>query len=337
MPAAQPGAAAVDPPHAGLRRFFAGAVSGAVAKTVVAPFDRVKILMQVSRMYGPAHGIYSGGVGATFRAVRAREGVAGFWRGNSATLARIAPYSAIQYSAFEAYNRALATHVFAEDKSPAKRFVAGGMAGCSAVMGSYPIDLARTRLAVKTGRRVAGAPGWGVIGALGQIWKEGGVRALYTGAYPTVVGVVPYSGISFMTFGVLKNFCSDRGIGDGSPYIVTMACGSLAGLNAQLITYPLDMVRRRSQALHAPEKMSRNERLFHRSSMAPGRGRIMGKFSIYRSVVFILRKEGIVGLYQGVSMNFFKTAPAMAISFSLYDVIRQHLNVPSSKFSATGG
>jgi Mitochondrial carrier protein len=75
----------VDPVvrFAGLRRLAAGAISGAIAKTAVAPFDRTKILMQVSQMYGTQQ--YSGGIISTMTTIQRTEGIRGFFRGNSAT------------------------------------------------------------------------------------------------------------------------------------------------------------------------------------------------------------------------------------------------------------
>lgn len=60
-------------------------------------------------------------------------------------------------------------------------------------------------------------------------------------------------------------------------------------------------------------------------------------FSIASAIMFIVRNEGLKGLYRGVSLNFLKTAPAMSISFTCYDKIRTALGVPPGKFSATRG
>lgn len=204
------------------------------------------------------------------------------------------PYSALQYSAFEFYNRNLAVHVFGDpdSKSPLKRLIAGSLAGITSVSFTYPVDLARTRLAVETGLITNKMkPTRGLAGTLARIYAIGGVRGLYMGAYPTVVGVVPYSGISFLTFGVLKKVAADRGVGEAWPVVVNMAAGGMAGLAAQCATYPLDMVRRRLQALHSPAKMTRSEREFLRASKA-GASKRWIRFSIRQSIVYIVRKEG---------------------------------------------
>lgn len=60
-------------------------------------------------------------------------------------------------------------------------------------------------------------------------------------------------------------------------------------------------------------------------------------FSILNAISFVVRTEGMRGLYRGVSLNFLKTAPAMSISFTCYDKIRTAFGVPPGKFSATRG
>lgn len=251
------------------------------------------------------------------------------------------PYSALQYSAFEFYNRNLALYVFRDpdSKSPTKRLLAGSLSGLTSATLTYPIDLARTRLAVETGLITNKlTPKRGLLATLLHIYATGGLPGMYMGAYPTLVGVVPYSGISFLTFGVLKGFCTDYDVGSAWPVVVNMAAGGAAGLTAQTITYPLDMVRRRLQALHSPAKMTRSERQFLRASMAgAGASTRLIHFSIVRSIAYIVRKEGYKGLYKGVSLNFVKTVPAMAISFTIYDRLRMAFNVPSDKYSATSG
>jgi Mitochondrial carrier protein len=81
--------------------------------------------------------------------------------------------------------------------------------------------------------------------------------------------------------------------------------------------------------------MTSPEQEFMRAAEAGSSRRRFVQFSITRAVRYILRMEGVAGLYRGVSLNFIKTAPAMSISFTLYDRFRNALGVPPSKYSAT--
>ena len=42
---------------------------------------------------------------------------------------------------------------------------------------------------------------------------------------------------------------------------------------------------------------------------------------------YILREEGVRGLYRGILPNFCKVAPAVSISYYVYERTRQHLGV----------
>lgn len=97
---------------------------------------------------------------------------------------------------------------------------------------TYPIDLARTVLAVSVAndgaeravRRV------GVATTLVGIARHEGVASIYRGMYPTMVGVVPYAGISFLTFGVLKRAADRRQLSHHAPIFTSLVCGGSAGL-----------------------------------------------------------------------------------------------------------
>jgi len=81
--------------------FLIGGVSAAVSKTVVAPIERVKLLLQVQDAMGKkgkaaaAEGAaemkkYTG-IGDCFQRVYREQGLAAFWRGNLANVIRYFP------------------------------------------------------------------------------------------------------------------------------------------------------------------------------------------------------------------------------------------------------
>lgn len=84
-----------------LRSGLAGGVAGCVAKTAIAPLDRVKILFQAQN---PEYQKYSGkwtGVFVAGREIMRNDGVMALFQGHSATLLRIFPYAAIKYMAYD--------------------------------------------------------------------------------------------------------------------------------------------------------------------------------------------------------------------------------------------
>ena len=130
----------------------AGAL-GAVAKTAVAPVERVKLLLQTQRAHPDVRSAtvrpYTGAIDCLFRVGR-EQGVLALWRGNTATLLRYAPLQAVTFAVRDAVTPA--TQLLAPRQSA---FVAGGFAGFIATGCVQPA--ARTASAVGF-RSLSGKP-----------------------------------------------------------------------------------------------------------------------------------------------------------------------------------
>lgn len=69
------------------------------------------------------------------------------FRGNGASVARIVPYAALHYMAYEQYRRWIAYSFPEIGGGPVLDLVAGSFSGGTAVLFTYPLDLVRTKLA----------------------------------------------------------------------------------------------------------------------------------------------------------------------------------------------
>jgi solute carrier family 25 phosphate transporter 23/24/25/41 len=79
------------------------------------------------------------------------EGVRGLFKGNGTNVIRIAPYSAIQFSSYERYKTEfLARNPTQNHLTPVQNLIAGGMAGVTSLLCTYPLDLIRSRLTIQT-------------------------------------------------------------------------------------------------------------------------------------------------------------------------------------------
>lgn len=79
------------------------------------------------------------------------EGFTRLWKGNSATILRVIPYSATQFAAFRGYSHLIMTDEYTP-LTPLQRFIAGAGAGATATCLTYPLDFLRTRMAVREGQ-----------------------------------------------------------------------------------------------------------------------------------------------------------------------------------------
>lgn len=68
-------------------------------------------------------------------------------RGNGASVIRIIPYAALHYMTYEVYRDWILENNLPLGSGPVVDLVAGSAAGGTAVLCTYPLDLARTKLA----------------------------------------------------------------------------------------------------------------------------------------------------------------------------------------------
>ncbi|XP_015794325.1 graves disease carrier protein isoform X1 [Tetranychus urticae] len=308
------------------KTLLAGGVAGMTSKTAVAPLDRIKILLQAHNTHYKDHGVFSG-----LRGIVEKERLLGLYRGNGAQMVRIFPYAAVQFLSFEIYKKHL-SQMFGVGHSI--KFFAGSMAGVTAVMTTYPLDLVRARLAftvtlstpdtgIKGAAQATGIERFRIIATMNEVLRhEGGFRALYKGLSPTILAMVPHAGLSFYSFERLKHFAlqyfpefssnqqKDRLVLN---FPAKLICGGISGAIAQPFSYPLDVARRRMQlSMLNPEtyKYSKN---------------------LITTLMITYREHGIYsGLYRGMSINYIRAVPMVAVSFTAYEVMKQLLGLDTS-------
>lgn len=143
-----------------VRNIIAGGVAGMVAKTIVAPLERIKILYQVSAETFVLRNV----PGVAWNIIQ-KEGFTALWRGNTATMLRVFPYSGIQFMVFDRCKTYLLKEHERRDRllirrrntadnikhfglSPLESLLSGMTAGAVSVMCTYPLDLTRAQLAL---------------------------------------------------------------------------------------------------------------------------------------------------------------------------------------------
>ncbi len=156
-----------------------GLGAGVLARTLVAPFDVVKIMTQVGTK--ETHE----GFTRTFVNIFRTQGIKAFWKGNLMGCLRLTPFSAVQFGAYHRIKLKLADENGRLSASQA--MIAGGLGGMVATAVTYPTDMVKTRLVVQhtdiKKRRYRG-----ILHAFTLIMREEGLLAFYRGMFISLLG-----------------------------------------------------------------------------------------------------------------------------------------------------
>ncbi|KAG6024280.1 hypothetical protein E4U41_001825 [Claviceps citrina] len=326
------------------RSGVAGGVAGCAAKTMVAPLDRVKILFQSSN---PQFAKYTGssfGVATAMKDIYLSEGGTGLFRGHSATLLRIFPYAGIKFLAYEQIRAKLIPQP--QYETALRRLLSGSLAGVTSVFFTYPLEVMRVRLAFETKREGRSS----LTSICRQIYNETpvqdnnnnnnnnkgaaaavsrslvprrGLANFYRGFYPTMLGMLPYAGMSFLTHDTASDLLRHPLIAGYTTLPrrksqapdkpaplrswAELTSGGIAGLISQTCSYPLEVIRRRMQV-----------------SGAVGDGH---RLRLGETARLILQERGVRGFFVGLTIGYVKVIPMVAVSFYTYERMKLVLSI----------
>lgn len=191
-----------------------------------------------------------------------------------------------------------------------RNFLPGSLAGASAVICTYPFEVARTRLAVQTTKRLYK----GTFHAFWRISQDEGLSVLYKGIGPTMVGILVYSGMAFCIYFGSKDLAAHNSTFGHFVY------GAMAGILGQLTAYPFDVVRKKMQAHGFIERVSNFKSTY---SSTP-----LQYFSLSRSLDFVMeiwQKEGLRGFFKGFSVNIVKAPLGAGILHTANELFRSQM------------
>ena len=269
------------------------------------------------------------------RDIHSQDGLRGLFRGHSATLLRIFPYAAIKFVAYEQLRSLLITS--SAQETPIRRLVSGSLAGVTTVFCTYPLEVIRVRLAFETRKdsrsslssicrqiynenppNVARSPTSSAPAAIAVVaasTPESGLVNFYRGFTPTLVGMLPYAGMSFLAHDTAGDWLRLPAL---APYTTTSPpasrdpnappilkywaeffAGGFAGLVSQTASYPLEVIRRRMQV-----------------GGAVGDGHRLG---MAETSANIWKETGFKGFWVGLTIGYVKVVPMAATSFFVYE------------------
>ncbi|KAJ3340118.1 hypothetical protein HDU93_007343 [Gonapodya sp. JEL0774] len=132
-----------------------------------------------------------------------------------------------------------------------------------------------------------------------EVYRDGGIRGLWRGLGPNLVGVIPARSIYFGVYGTSKATLAELNGREES--WVHMLSAAVAGATSATITSPIWLVKTRMQLQSGGQRLYRNS------------------FHCFQTVV---RNEGIRGLYKGTSASYLGISES-TIQFVVYEWLKK--------------
>lgn len=271
--------------------FVLSGTSAIVSKTMAAPLERVKLLLQnqdelirFGRLTHPYNGIVD-----CVKRTYLTEGVLSFWRSNMVNCARYFPSQALNF----AFNDQIKSLV---PRSPTEtqlqklmiNIACGGLAGVLSSCFVYSLDYARTRLANDAKLPGGGRQYTGLIDVYRQTWRTDGIQGLHRGFVISAVALMVYRGFYFGFYDSLKPIL----LKDPPGVMEAFLLGYVITVVSNLLAYPLDTVRRRMM-------MTSGEKVHYKGSID--------------CAMQIIRNEGSMSLMKGAGANILRNVAGAGV------------------------
>lgn len=269
----------------------AGSIAGAAQVIVGQPLDTVKTRAQIA-----PKGMFKGPMDIFLTTVR-KEGPLALYKGTLSPLLGIAGVNSLLFAAYAVSKRVVSPY---PELSLGQIATAGAMAGAVNSILASPVEMFKVRMQAQYGQ-----PGDKRLSIVARdMWAEWGFRkGIMRGFWATVAREIPayagfYAGFEFAK----RRF--QRKYGTSLPIVPLLASGSFGGISYWLACYPLDVVKSRVQQAAAPPK---------------------GTFYIINELNAVVREQGAVGLFRGLSPSLLRTIPAAAATFAAFELSREYL------------
>ncbi|KAK5704117.1 carnitine transporter [Elasticomyces elasticus] len=174
----------------------AGFFSAIPMTIITAPFERVKIILQIQGQKQLAPGEkpkYSGGMDVV-RQLYKQGGIKSVYRGSVMTLARDGPGSAAYFATYETIKRRLTPKDVSgkpQKLSLPAVMAAGGAAGVAMWIPVFPVDTIKSRLQSADGNA-------GISATIKQLYAKGGLKAFFPGMGPAMARAIPANAATFL-------------------------------------------------------------------------------------------------------------------------------------------
>lgn len=313
-----------------------GAISGMVGKLIEFPLDTIKVRLQSNHGQSPITTIQM------IRQTYHNEGfVHGFYKGLKAPLLGACLETAILFSSYnyastfianriDKYNGNNSTKIVSVDDIPFwSKCVSGGFAGLMASFILTPVELVKCQLQVVNMHN--STPLTNLSQLLPQVQKssstststthsyssivkrtikDNGITGLWKGLESTIIREVVGTAIWFGTF----EYLNDHFKSTADPWIENqdlqlLFSGAVAGVTFNLSVFPVDTIKSNIQThdiLNKAEHKQSNTNFWKEARK------------------LVLRKGGIINLYNGLGITLVRCVPANALIFYTYELLKRN-------------
>jgi len=279
-------------------------MGGGVSTLILHPLDLLKIRFAVDD--GKGNKPHYAGLRQAVTTIFRSEGMRGLYRGVTPNVAGAGSAWGFYFLFYQTIKDNMQSGDSAIQLTPARHMLAAAEAGVLTLVVTNPIGVVKTRLCLQYGNggaTVASATNYkGMSDAFLKITKHEGIRGLYAGFVPGMVGV-SHGALQFMAYEELKcsynkynNMPIDTRLGS-SEYLLFAA---ISKFFAAVTTYPYQVVRARLQETECR----------------------------YNGVLDCIRKtfkyEGIIGFYKGMCPYLVHVMPNICLVFLIYEKVTSY-------------
>lgn len=311
------------PPPSAATNLIAGGAAGMMEALVCHPLDTIKVRMQLSRR-ARAPGVKPRGFITTGAEIVKRETPLGLYKGLGAVVTGIVPKMAIRFTSFEAYKSILANKETGVVSGQAV-FFAGLAAGVTeAVAVVTPMEVIKIRLQAQNHSMAdpLDVPKYrNAAHALYTVVKEEGVGALYRGISLTALRQGTNQAVNFTAYTEFKSILQrwQPAYADSQlPSYQTTIIGLISGAMGPLSNAPIDTIKTRLQ-----------------KTPAQAGDTAWGRISFIARDMF--KQEGFHAFYKGITPRVMRVAPGQAVTFTVYEYLKEKLENRPAIAELVGG
>ncbi|CDF90268.1 probable Succinate/fumarate mitochondrial transporter [Zygosaccharomyces bailii] len=285
---------------------MSGGTAGLFEALCCHPLDTIKVRMQIYKRTAHAKppGFIKTGV-----SIFKNEGFIALYKGLGAVVIGIIPKMAIRFSSYE-YYRTLLANKETGVVSTANTFISGLGAGVTeAVMVVNPMEVVKIRLQSQHLKpQEPGAPVKyrNAVQACYTIVKEEGFQALYRGVSLTAARQATNQGANFTAYSKMREALQSYHGSETLSSWETSCIGLISGAIGPFSNAPLDTIKTRLQKEGGNVSKSGWKRIVEIGSQ-------------------LVKEEGFRALYKGITPRVMRVAPGQAVTFTVYEFVRRHL------------